>query len=530
VRERKQIPYLEAVRMIREAAQGLLAAHEAGIVHRDIKPANIMTTSKGLVQIADFGLAQVDSDDSGLTKTGQVLGTPHFMSPEQGDGMDTDHRTDIYSLGVSLYYMIAGKRPFDGPTAIAIIVKHCTEPHVPLREVMPELPASVDAVINRMMAKSPEDRYTSCAELIDDLKRIERDEEVDAHSSGGSGYQRRITVGQYATGTFEPEKSKLPMIAAAVGGLVVLIAIIAWAFGGPGETVVNGKTLAQWRAELRDGDEAAKLQAVAAFKEFGPVALDGLMDALRSPSSAVKIASLEPLAAMGITESRISDAFKTAIAKGDAAVRAAAVKILVDAKKDGSIALVEALKSDDGSIRATATRAFATLGSDAADAVPALVAALAETRAALRGSIVEVTAAIGRSAVPELTSALKSADDDLQRVLIEVLGKIGPEGLDGIVFGLEHKDAATRAMAVDAAARIGSPAVAKLQELAKRENAGVRARIAAADALGKIGPEAVPAAGQLAALLTNADADVRTSAARALAAFGPASVEAVTPL
>ncbi|MHC5018989.1 MAG: protein kinase domain-containing protein [Planctomycetota bacterium] len=162
----------ESIRILRESCKGLAHAHQAGLVHRDIKPDNILVSSRGEVKIADFGLARsVEEESMEITRSGQILGTPHFMSPEQCDGAKTDQRTDVYSMGVTMYTMLSGEKPFLGETAMAVLMKHIHEEPPPLREKAPHVPEDLDHIVMRMMAKSLEDRYESCAAVLADLDK-----------------------------------------------------------------------------------------------------------------------------------------------------------------------------------------------------------------------------------------------------------------------------------------------------------------------------------------------------------------------
>ena len=153
-----------ALELVRQIAECLQAAQRKGIVHRDIKPANVMVTADGLVKVMDFGFAR-GAISTGLTAT-DVLGTPNYISPEQADGKKVDTRTDIYSLGVSLYELLTGEVPYKGDSAIAIVLEHMTAPVPSVRSLRPDVPETVDKIIARCMAKEPRDRYQTPAELI----------------------------------------------------------------------------------------------------------------------------------------------------------------------------------------------------------------------------------------------------------------------------------------------------------------------------------------------------------------------------
>ncbi len=159
----------EAARIVREVAHGLKYAHEQGVVHRDIKPSNILLSIRGEVKITDFGLAFDGAAGSHLTQKGAIIGTPHFLSPEQADGRKASERSDLYSLGVVFYYLLTGEKPFDGETTMSILYKQVHETPTPPTKVYPKLPATLDPIINKLLAKKPTERYSGAEELIRDL-------------------------------------------------------------------------------------------------------------------------------------------------------------------------------------------------------------------------------------------------------------------------------------------------------------------------------------------------------------------------
>jgi TM2 domain-containing membrane protein YozV/uncharacterized RDD family membrane protein YckC len=159
----------QAIDYMIQTAEGLRAAAQRGIIHRDIKPTNLLVLADGTVKIADFGLAKSMDFDSRLTVTGAVVGTPYYMSPEQGQGGVIDLRTDIYSMGATFYHLLAGDPPFQAETPVAIILKHINEAPPPLTARRNDLPPVLDAVITRMLAKSAVDRQADYDELIADL-------------------------------------------------------------------------------------------------------------------------------------------------------------------------------------------------------------------------------------------------------------------------------------------------------------------------------------------------------------------------
>ncbi len=153
-----------------QIADALQAAHEKGVIHRDIKPQNVLVTRTGDVKVTDFGIARAAS--STVTATSAVLGTAGYMSPEQAMGKPVGPRSDLYSLGVVLYEMLTGDLPYSAENPIALSMKHVNEPPRSPREVNPEIPEALDALTVKLLAKNPEDRYASAAELIDDLERV----------------------------------------------------------------------------------------------------------------------------------------------------------------------------------------------------------------------------------------------------------------------------------------------------------------------------------------------------------------------
>ena len=153
-----------------QIADALQVAHESGVIHRDIKPQNVLVTRTGDVKVTDFGIARAAS--SPLTQTSAVLGTAAYMSPEQAMGKQVGPQSDLYSLGVVLYEMLTGDLPYDAESPISLAMKHVNEPLRPPREANLEVPESLDAITLKLLAKNPEDRYASAAELADDLERV----------------------------------------------------------------------------------------------------------------------------------------------------------------------------------------------------------------------------------------------------------------------------------------------------------------------------------------------------------------------
>ncbi len=156
-------------------------AHSAGIVHRDIKPGNVMLTPAGEVKVMDFGIARALTSSTTMTQTAAVVGTAHYLSPEQARGEHVDARSDIYSTGCLLYELLTGAPPFSGESAVAVAYQHVREDPLPPSQVEPEVPASADAIVLVAMAKNPVNRYASAAEMRADLERAMAGRPVHAH-------------------------------------------------------------------------------------------------------------------------------------------------------------------------------------------------------------------------------------------------------------------------------------------------------------------------------------------------------------
>lgn len=178
VKDRGPLPLDEAMDYIVQAAEGLAHAHSEGIIHRDVKPGNLLIDSKGRVKILDMGLARIQSmsmegtgDAQRLTQTGQMMGTCDYMAPEQAtDSREADHRADIYGLGCTLYRALIGSAPYPGDTIVQTLMGHKNGPIPSLCAGRSDVPAAVDAIFRRMLAKKPEDRPRTMQEVIDSLR------------------------------------------------------------------------------------------------------------------------------------------------------------------------------------------------------------------------------------------------------------------------------------------------------------------------------------------------------------------------
>lgn len=215
-----------ALSLTKQAAQGLRFAYSQNIIHRDIKPANLMMLPDGTVKIADFGLAKELDKDHMKTSMNAIIGSPAFMSPEQGQGRTLDFRSDIYSLGATLFSALTGTIPFKGETAISVILMHANDPLPEPPEISRHLNGGVMELVKKMMAKKPEDRHQSYDELIADIERLETGTvawKKEVHFT--TPPQRQIPAGK---------KNPTWLIVAGIAGLILTAAVLVRIFNGGG--------------------------------------------------------------------------------------------------------------------------------------------------------------------------------------------------------------------------------------------------------------------------------------------------------
>ena len=215
-----------AVEIAAEVATALGVAHQGGLVHRDIKPGNILLTRTGAVKVTDFGIARAWDDSSELTKTGAVIGTATYFSPEQAQGVAADERSDLYSLGVVLYEMLTGRAPFQGDTPVAVAYQHVST-EAPFPSILnPDVPAEVDQVVMRAMHKDPNHRHQTAEELRRDLVRVLEGPDHLASEAPTRIIDRTMAAAASGRGTGSrpavQRPSQLPFILTAMGLLFTL--------------------------------------------------------------------------------------------------------------------------------------------------------------------------------------------------------------------------------------------------------------------------------------------------------------------
>jgi serine/threonine-protein kinase len=162
-----------ALGVTRQICRGLEAAHEQGIIHRDIKSQNVLIAHKGEVKLMDFGIARMAEAHEGMTQAGLIVGTPHYMSPEQVQGKQLDPRSDVYSMGVLIYEMLAGRKPFLSSSLTGVLTAHITEAPQPPIEIRPEIGREINAIVLRCLAKDTKDRYKDAGALLLDLDQVQ---------------------------------------------------------------------------------------------------------------------------------------------------------------------------------------------------------------------------------------------------------------------------------------------------------------------------------------------------------------------
>ncbi len=265
-----------------QTAKALEYAHENNIIHRDIKPDNLMLTKDGVVKVADLGIAKTLHDASESGQSRRVFGTPHYMAPEQALGKEIDARADVYGLGATFYHMLTGSTPFQGNTVTDILKAHIQTPLPPIREKAPDVPGSVVAIVERMMAKTTDGRYADMGKTIEALEEVTAEREAEAEGApagdspagttppGVKGAAKDAAAKQ--AGAKKRERSGRPgampvwqkalIGVGAVVGLIALFAVtylVANSFLAPGQTA--GEKLQAAREAARDGrtDEAIRL-------------------------------------------------------------------------------------------------------------------------------------------------------------------------------------------------------------------------------------------------------------------------------
>jgi predicted Ser/Thr protein kinase len=261
-------------RLISQLGDALDYAHQRGLIHRDVKPSNVLLDERGNCLLMDFGIAKMVAGSTKFTATGGLIGTPAYMSPEQGLGRKLDGRSDIYALGIMLYEMATGRVPYRAETPMAVVVKHISDPLPPPRQINPDLPEAIERVILKALAKQPEDRYQTAGEMVRALQAaipdtimdeiLPVDEEATIISTAGPTREARIQEAAATAADRKTSRSGLIWILAAVAVAIVFIGAIAFftTRGRQEEIDTRAVTAAMATAEQAQAD-ATKLLAEA---------------------------------------------------------------------------------------------------------------------------------------------------------------------------------------------------------------------------------------------------------------------------
>jgi eukaryotic-like serine/threonine-protein kinase len=271
------LPPTRAIEIIADACQALNFSHQHGIIHRDVKPANIMISHTNAVKVMDFGIARALSDSNSVTQTAAVIGTAQYLSPEQARGDTVDARSDVYSLGCVLYEMLTGEPPFVGDSPVAVAYQHVREDPVPPSRRHEGISADLDAVVLKALAKNPENRYQTAAEMRSDLVRVHNGEPPEApkvltdadrsslmatpHSSDSGNAQTDALPRQQLD--FQRDRSpgsisRWVIAVAALAALTVVVTILINTFGGGLRNV-----------QVPDVRNQASADAIAALQNHG---------------------------------------------------------------------------------------------------------------------------------------------------------------------------------------------------------------------------------------------------------------------
>jgi len=376
-----------ALEIVRGIALALGHAHEQGIIHRDVKPENLMLTAKGEPKLADLGLARRVEDAGSVTLEGTALGTPYYMAPEQVRGLpDIDTRADIYALGATLFHMVTGAVPFDGPSASAIMTRQVTDPPPSARTANPNLSRACDELIQRMMAKDPADRPQTPAELLSDIDdalagrvHLRPSPRTKTRALAGAPKHRRprptpADVGGASLPRVLPKRRVGPWVFAGAGILVLAVVLIwlATRGGGPPKPTTDPAQVAlrqadAWAKSHPDDHDGAIARYQAIASQHG--------GSQWAATAAGRVEELRKRRAAATTQAQASKGLEAAIAKLTATARDLAAKdrfgdalkaidAFAAARKEPSAAdAAGALKRD---VLASAGARFDTLA-DAAD-------------------------------------------------------------------------------------------------------------------------------------------------------------------
>ncbi|MBA3606043.1 MAG: Stk1 family PASTA domain-containing Ser/Thr kinase, partial [Acidimicrobiia bacterium] len=265
----------QAAEIASEVAAALGFAHEAGLVHRDIKPANILIGSNGQVKVADFGIARAMNapTESNLTQAGAVMGTATYFSPEQAQGAQPDPRSDLYSLGIVMYEMVAGRPPFAGDNPVSIAYKQVHDHPQPLNRFVVDIPRAYEAMVAKLLAKDPRIRYATATALRDDLRRFRNGEPVMALAAAAGAARASGQHGAVA-GTGASTAATVAMTATAAGATGAQRTSTQQPYAPGGDRPTGSSTAAHY---YEPGPSRTGWYALAAFFALIALGVGGLL-------------------------------------------------------------------------------------------------------------------------------------------------------------------------------------------------------------------------------------------------------------
>lgn len=283
----------EVLRIAMQTARGLAAAHAQGLVHRDIKPANILLENgASRVRITDFGLARA-IDDASQTQSGFIAGTPQYMAPEQARGESVDARADLFSLGSVMYAMCAGHPPFRAETTLAVLRRICDDEPRPIRDINPDVPAWLAAIIHKLLAKSADERFQSADEIATLLERCL------AHLQQPTVIPPPAVIGTTATSRSRTVLTRVQIVGLVASGILALVAVVAvarnWLAAQPSPAAATAPQTS-WSAPqavvapapASPIEASVAADSAAALPALSPAAIDHELDDVRAATAALE--------------------------------------------------------------------------------------------------------------------------------------------------------------------------------------------------------------------------------------------------